>query len=388
MDGTKTPAHVVLNALLLNLSATYRSAGISQYEQHVLEALGHIQANSPFRLTAITGEHQWHPPAGIRVYTPQWPVHHPLARILWEQGRLGRVLKRMNAQLYHGLAFVAPLHTPVPTVVTVHDLSFVHHADTFPAWKALYLKWFTRASIRRARRVIAVSESTRQDVIQWLSLPPHRVVTVYNGVSSRFRPLPKPQVEAWRREKGLPAQFILYLGTLQPRKNIATLVRAYAQWRQAHPHASIPLILAGAKGWYYQDLFRLVETLGVREDVLFPGFVPSSELPYWYNAATLFAYPSLFEGFGLPVLEAMACGTPVIAANTTSLPELVGSAGLLIPPTDTHQWQRALERVLGDPSLRDHLVQQGLERARAFTWERTARETLAVYHRVLEEHHA
>ena len=212
---------------------------------------------------------------------------------------------------------------------------------------------------------------------------------VYNGVEPRFRPLPADQVAAWRARQGLPERFILYLGTLQPRKNVETLVRAFARWQERVPSQArdVVLVLAGAKGWFYERLFRLVEDLRVAGRVVFPGYVPNEDLPWWYNAATVFAYPSLFEGFGLPVLEAMACGTPVLAANTSSLPEIVGDAGILLPPKDVEAWATALCEVVVEAEKRHLLAKRGQERARLFSWERTARETLAVYQEVLESIH-
>ncbi len=375
--------HILVNALLLDTSATYRGAGISQYSQALLDAIGRIRPEMD--VTVVTGDKQWSPPTSMHVYRPHWPVRHPVARIAWEQGRLPFLLRTSGARLYHGLAFIVPLSTRhIPLVVTVHDLSFVHFPETLPPAKALYLKWLTRTSVRRAHHVIAVSESTRRDVIAWSGIPARKVSTVPNGVSPRFRPLPPDEVRAWREKKGLPARFILYVGTLQPRKNVDTLIRAYARWRGRARTSPPPLILAGAKGWYYEDLFRLTASLGLEEAVHFPGYIPPEELPYWYNAATLFAYPSLFEGFGLPVLEAMACGTPVVAAATSALPEVVGDGGLLLPPKDVDAWAQALASLLSDPARRDELRGRGLQRAKRFSWERTARETVAVYHRLLD----
>ncbi len=390
MNGRVRRAHVVLNALLLNLAPTYRGAGISHYQQHLLSELAAHAEDYGVFLTALIADKRWHPPAALRIYRPRWPVQYPMVRILWEQVQQVRILKRLDGDLIHSLAFVGPQWgTPIPQVVTVHDLTFVRFPHTLPAWKARYLRWMTKRSAQRARRLIAVSESTRRDLLNWLHLPPDQVITVYNGVEPRFSPLPPRDVAAWRERKRLPSHFILYLGTLQPRKNLELLIRAYAQWqRQTLPaYRHIPLILAGAKGWYYEHLFHLVDTLGLSGQVYFPGFVPSEELPWWYNAATLFVYPSLFEGFGLPVLEAMACGTPVIAADASSLPEVVGEAGILLPPQDAEAWAKGIQTLLADPERRQGLGRQGRERARRFSWQRTAKETLSVYREILRSAH-
>lgn len=384
-------AHVVLNALLLTTSPTYRGAGINGYEHHLLRAMAAL-AEEPrvpgvaVRFTALVGDRRWHPPSGLHVHHTLWPTEHPLLRILWEQAVQPRVLHHLRADLVHSLAFVGPLWGPnIPQIVTVHDLSFVRFPETLPPWKARYLTWFTRRSVQRARWVITVSENTRQDVIQHFRVPPERVVSVPNGVESRFRPLPAGEVAAWRQGQRLPERFLLYLGTLQPRKNLEMLVDAYALWRRraALADREIPLVLAGARGWYYERLLARVAVHGLEDHVLFPGYVPSEELPYWYNAATLFLYPSRFEGFGLPVLEAMACGTPVIAAHAASLPEVVGGAGRLVPPDDVAGWAATIGELLEDRTQCRALGEAGTAHARTFSWETTARRTLQVYARAL-----
>ena len=379
--------HVVLNALLLNTAATYRGAGISGYEQHLIRALGTL--NKEMTLTAIVGDRRWSAPAGVNMYRPSWNTERPPARIVWEQVAQPLALRRLHADVYHGLAFVGPLWGPnIPQVITVHDLSFVRYPETLPVWKARYLRWFTRWSVQRAHKVIAVSESTRQDLLRWLALPATKVVTVPNGVSDRFHPLADADVQAWRERRGLPDAFFLFVGTLQPRKNLETLVRAYARWRSRTTGPAWPLLIGGARGWYYERLFALVQELGLGNEVQFLGYVPGEDLPYLYNAATVFVYPSLFEGFGLPVLEAMACGTPVIVADTSSLPEVVGDAGVRVPPLDVEAWADALAEMYEDAQRRREFGERARRRASAFSWERTAALTLNVYRDVWETAHA
>ena len=196
----------------------------------------------------------------------------------------------------------------------------------------------------------------------------------------------------FRRRKGLPERFILFLGTLEPRKNLVRLIDAYALWRKtAYPagrggSSSVPaLVIAGGKGWFYDQIFARVTKLGLANDVLFPGFVPGKELPWFYRAAELFVYPSLFEGFGLPVLEALACGTPTIASATSSLPEVAGDAALLVNPEDTRDLADAMGQVLSNPALAAQLRAVGPSRARQFSWTRTAIATTAVYRAVLAD---
>jgi glycosyltransferase involved in cell wall biosynthesis len=264
-----------------------------------------------------------------------------------------------------------------PTVVTVHDLVFLRYPERFRRSKRLYLQALTGWSVRRARRVIAVSESTADDIVQLLGLPRRRITVIPNGIDhAALRPLPAAEVAAFRRAKGLPERVILYVGTLEPRKNLPALIRAYAAIRA---ETGATLVLAGGKGWFYEEIFRTVRDLGLADVVRFPGYVPDAELPLWYNSAEVFVYPSLYEGFGLPALEALACAVPVIAANTSALPEVVGQAGLLIDPADDAALAAALRAVLTDPALAARLRAAGPPQAARFAWDAAARRTLAVY---------
>jgi glycosyltransferase involved in cell wall biosynthesis len=191
--------------------------------------------------------------------------------------------------------------------------------------------------------------------------------------------LPAEQVAEFRQKHGLPKRYILYLGTLEPRKNLVTLLKAYAALTDPDVH----LVLAGGKGWLCEDIFAEVSALGLEERVHFPGYLSDMSLPLWYNAAEAFAYVSWYEGFGLPVLEAMACGTPTVASNTTSLPEVAGDAALLVPPDDVEAIREALKRCLSDQPLRTRLQHAGREQAAAFTWDKTAERTVALYKTVL-----
>ncbi|MCX7707335.1 MAG: glycosyltransferase family 4 protein, partial [Anaerolineae bacterium] len=210
-----------------------------------------------------------------------------------------------------------------------------------------------------------------------------RVITVYNGVDDAFCPADPAAVAAFRRARGLPDRFILFLGTLEPRKNLGALLRAYAAVRTRSGEGTPKLVIAGGKGWFYERILTEVDVLGLGDDVIFPGYVAADELPWWYRAAELFVYPSRFEGFGLPVLEAMACGTPVITTTSSSLPEVAGDAAILVDPDDVSALSDAMERLLADPDLRSALRAAGLQRAARFSWKRTAAETARVHGDVL-----
>ena len=210
-----------------------------------------------------------------------------------------------------------------------------------------------------------------------------RVLVAPNGVDARFSPDTPAQSTTFRRERALPERFWLYLGTLEPRKNLLVLLRAFARWRQiASPlDQGVHLVLAGGKGWYYDTIFAEVAALGLTEFVHFPGFVPDDELPAWYRAAELFVYPSRYEGFGLPVVEAMACGTPVICSNAPGVREVASDAAIQVPADDVDAWVAALSLAATQPALRAALRTAGLARARQFTWENAASVTIEAYER-------
>lgn len=379
-------AHIGINAQLLSGAETYRSAGVSGY---IRQLLTHLPAAAPdMQLTAFLPAGSLQPVDRLTQAHSRLQTRKPRQRILWEQTALPGQVRQRRLDLLHGAVNVTPLLSLCPTVVTIHDLSFMRYPQAFPATQRLYLHSQVRRSARHARQVIAVSQATKDDVVALFGVPPERVTVVYNGVDAVFSPASPDTIDAFRRERGLPQRFILHLGTLEPRKNLARLVEAFARTRQQLPQVDdLKLVLAGGKGWDYDDIFAAVERLGLREQVLFTGYVPDADLPWFYRAATVFAYPSLLEGFGLPVLEAMACGTPVITSSVSSLPEVAGDAALLVDPGSVEALAAALIRVLGDAALADEMRRKGLQQAGRFSWQRTAAETASVYRAALAGAH-
>lgn len=320
--------------------------------------------------------------AGTRSVLSPLPTHSPPVRILWEQTGLPAMATWRGVDLLHGTVNVVPLAFPGPTVVTVHDLSFLRFPEQFPAMKARYLRSAVALAVRKATHIVAVSEHTRRDLAELLHVPFARISVVYHGIAEIFRPLPAEERNAFLQTQLGGRPMVLHVGTLQPRKNIDVLIRAFAEVRRRLdlPHV---LALVGAKGWMYEDLFALVRREGLTDHVHFAGYVPAVGLPLWYNSADLFAYPSAYEGFGLPVLEAMACGVPVVTSASSALGELAGDAAITVPPGSQEALQVALTRVLEDGPTRSDLRLKGLARAAGFSWKATALGTVAVYERVL-----
>jgi len=261
-------------------------------------------------------------------------------------------------------------------------MTFFLFPDLHTRSKRLFFPFAIRSSVRRADALIAISESTRQDSIRLLGVSPQKIFTTQLGITDEFRVVKDNELLASVREKyDLPEEFVLYVGLVEPRKNIPFLIRAYKSL--ADEGIKHNLVIVGRIGWMYQEVFKQIEELGLEGRVQFTGYLPQDDLPMVYNLASLFVYPTKYEGFGLPALEAMACGTPVVTTAISSLPEIVGDAGMLIPPGDEQALASAMAEVLHDSTLFNQLRTRGLQRSEHFTWERTAQQTLKVYQQVL-----
>jgi glycosyltransferase involved in cell wall biosynthesis len=303
---------------------------------------------------------------------------NPFLRIPWQ---IPYQLRRDPANLLH-VSYVAPPLSPCPTVVSVHDIIYALMPETFSPRDRLMLSSLVPFSMRRAAAVITLSENSRRDILARYNLPPDRVVAIHLAAANRFRPASAAEVERVRRKYSIPEAFILAVGNLQKRKNLLRLIEAFVQTKQAHP---LPhkLVLVGRQHWGHQAILASVREKRMEDQVIFTGYVPDEDLPALYTAADLFVYPSLYEGFGVPVLEAMACGTPVITSNTSSLPEIAGQAALLVAPYNVPDIAEAISTVLLNNDLQHTLRTRGLEQARRFSWTETARQTLAVYEQVM-----
>ena len=265
----------------------------------------------------------------------------------------------------------------VPTVLTIHDLIpqlLPEHHKPLNRW---YLNWTMPLYCRRADHIIAVSEATRRDLLATYHLPPEKVTVIHEAASPRFRPQTESAHERVRGMYGLPEEYLLYVGTIEPRKNLERLLAAWTPLRRSGECP--PLVIVGKRGWLSGSFYAALEASPVREDIILTGYVLDADLPAIYSAATAFVWPSLYEGFGLPPLEAMACGTPVVCADASSMPEVVGDAALLFDPLDSDAVKAAMRQIAADGDLRDALRQRGLAQAAKFSWSHAAEETLEVY---------
>ena len=368
---------VAVGAQLLHGQGGYRSAGIHTYIQQTLRHLS--QVDPALDVTVFTRHAPADWPSAIQARSTRWPTERPIIRILWEQLVLPRATRQIHSDILHATAFVAPVLHPCPTVVTIYDLSFALFPQYFRGFNQAYLRAGTRWSAQHATRLIAISDHTRRDIQRLYDVPLERIDVAYPGVDESLRPIDPAALDRFRREKNLPIKFLLFLGTLEPRKNLVMLINAFAQFKRACPDGQ--LVLAGGVGWLADEVFAAIEASGVKDSFMLPGFVKTEEKALWLGSATAFVYPSIYEGFGLPPLEAMACGTPVIVSDAASLPEVVGDAGISIGPRDPIGWAQALQRVWNDQPYRIELRERGLRQSKKFTWLETARQIAATYQR-------
>ncbi|MBZ5591916.1 MAG: glycosyltransferase family 4 protein [Acidobacteriia bacterium] len=293
-------------------------------------------------------------------------------------------LRRDRPELLH-VQYTAPLGCPVPVVVSVHDVSFLEHPDYFPFHRAMQLRLTVQHTIRKAARILTGSEFSRDSIARAYHLDPDRIAVVPNAAADCFHPVRRDTALAQVRERfGIAAPFVLSVGDLQPRKNHVGLIEAFGRLVQAHPHLPHQLILAGKETWFGRRVHEAAEDSGVADRIRFLGFVSDDDLLHLYNACELFCFPSFYEGFGLPVLEAMACGAAVACSNTSAVPEVADGAALLFNPYNADEITRAMLDLILHAELRSRMCRLGLQRATHFSWQKTAQETLDVYYDVLE----
>jgi glycosyltransferase involved in cell wall biosynthesis len=298
---------------------------------------------------------------------------------LWTHLRLSLEMVVRPPDVLFVPAHVLPLFHPRRSVATVHDLGFRYYPEAHRPADRRYLAWATAWNARRSTAVLADSQATRSDLVWEYGVSESKVHVVYLGRDESLIPVTDPEaLEKTRVRYGLGKRYLLYVGTLQPRKNLGRMVEAFARLASAPLMVDVQLVLAGRRGWLYEDLFSQVRRQGLQERILFPGYVDEADLAALYSGALGYVFPSLYEGFGMPVLEAQACGVPVMTSNNSSLPEVAGDAALLVDPTDVDAIADAILRLATDEALRARLVERGFENVKRFSWEKCARETLEV----------
>jgi glycosyltransferase involved in cell wall biosynthesis len=355
-------------------------AGNETYAVNLIEALAEIDQVNRYTLY-VTRQ------SAVDQFTNRWPnfrlrrtlPHTPLIRIPLT---LSIELRKDPVDVLH-VQYTAPPRTPCALVATIHDLSFEHLPETFNRRSRAQLRLTVRRTAQKAAQILTLSEFSRRDIIETYGIDPERVSVTPPAAPPSFAPVTnETELQRIRTTYGIQRDYILALGSIQPRKNLVRLINAYASLGRAERGKQLPqLVLAGKRGWLEAETMRAAEQSDARKDILFIGYVPDADLASLYSGALCFAYPSYFEGFGLPVLEAMQCGTAVIAGNRTSLPEAAGDAAILVDPFDEAAIANGLNRVIEDPAYRAELRVKGFERSVAFSWKTTAQLTLQAYER-------
>lgn len=372
-----------------------RRAGIGQYTYHLLYELTRLHERGEFYISGINNFLNRNRILGVQdikkyderlmqiVIEVPFPFRKVIRNFMSRYDRLA--INKIKPDLYWGTNFLGYFGDFFKTVITIHDMAYQYYPHTIHPVMYKDLSQKLKDHAHRAHAIIAVSESTKRDIVKFLDVPEEKVRVIYNGVNGRFRPIyDKAILELVRQKYRLPDKFILFLGMLEPRKNIVGLIKAYKELTM-DPQFKHGLVVVGGKGWYYKEIFKAAEDLGINEQVVFTGYVPDEDLPAFYNLADVFVYPSLYEGFGIPVVEAMACGIPVIASNVASLPEIGGHACIYISPHSVDEMAKAIHKCLSDVALRNSLKEAGLARVKEFTWENSARKTLKLFQDTIDQ---
>lgn len=363
----------------IDLSITQvNQAGTAVYAANLIESMQALEAAPDLTIFKVKRARNMEAPKTL------WSRGDTLYRdLLWNHVVLPRRARESRVDILHMPANFAPLKAPCPTVVTIHDTAVMDRPGEFTWWLRNFARFALPLAAKKAHRVLTVSEASKRDIVRVLRIPPEKVTVTYNGICGEFRRLPPEELLRTRRLYALN-RYILSVGTLEPRKNMLRLLRAFARLRTTMAVPDIELIHVGPKGWAYQQIFEEVTRLGIRNSVRFLGVVPREDLVGIYNGAEVFVYPSLYEGFGLPVLEAMSCGCPVIASNISAIPEVTGETAVLIDPLSESEIFTAMRLISQDHFKAEQMRQAGLVRAQLFSWKRCARETLRAYEEVLQ----
>ena len=377
-----------MNVLINATGITKNKAGVGVYAKNLIEELTHVPAGPHFFLLAQDDDPEldYGDRANITmIWVPAGVFRKLPLRFLLEQALLPLLLLKYRIDVVHSLHYSFPLVSfGARQVVTLCDMTFFSMPEVHQRKKIAYFRTFIRAAVRRADKIIFISHSAEQDCISFLGAPRGSSAVIHLGKSDAFGlNLDPVEIRKVREKYRLPQEYVLYVGTVEPRKNLSRLVSAFAAVSGQHP--GLVLVVAGMKGWMNEGLLENIRSLHLESRVVFTGFIPESEKPFLIAGAKVFAYPSLYEGFGIPVLEALACGIPTLTSNVSSLPEVAGDAALTVDPRNVPEMALALERLLSDASLRAELRESSVRQAAQFTWAKTAALTLRAYEDVLSD---
>jgi glycosyltransferase involved in cell wall biosynthesis len=353
-----------------------QSGGVKQYIESLISALQKINNNNKYYIFYNSDSFKGRYPKANEI------VLNSSSKLFWDYYLLPKAVKDYKLDIMLFPKNVMPFFINCKSIIVIHDLAyFMHELNAYPLIDTIYMRLMIKSSVRRANHIIAISENTKQDVMKMLNVKTDRISIIYEAMDENYKQI-NDEIKLAEIEKkyDLNNRFIFYCGSLSPRKNIIRLLVAFDTIKDKIPHK---LVLTGGKSWKDKKVHNLIEKMG--DDVIKLGHVPDEDMPMLYNLADLFVYPSLYEGFGLPTLEAMACGCPVIASNTSSIPEVVGDAGIMVDPYNVDEMAKAMYDILTDDELKDDMVKRGQKRIKKFSWEKCAKETLYVLERIYKD---
>ncbi len=355
-------------------------SGVGYYTSRLISSLAEIQPDWEYQLYSNRPLGRLEPPLNT---LQQVGRQFPASRWLWMQAVLPWTIRRSEPHLCHFPNSLAPLWQPQPFVLTIHDASLYLYRAYHPRARHLAIRLLLPKVAQRAAAIITVSEHSRRDLIRILGLPADKLHVVHEAAPEHFRPVTDTQtLETARCQYNLPDQYLLYVGTLEPRKNLKRLLQALRRLHDSGIPA--PLVIVGPRGWMMDDFEAHVAELGLQAAVRYLGYVPTTDLPALYSLATVFVFPSLYEGFGLPPLEAMACGTPVLSSNRSSMAEICGQAAVLVNPESEQEIADGIHDLLIDETQRTICRERGLARAKQFSWKNAAGQTIEIYQQIMQ----
>lgn len=372
--------NIAINGLFLSLKNT----GGGRYFSELIKGLRPFDSNIKYSLflnNRMTRYAKTFNPA-VKVINCGLLSRFRPTRILWENFIFPAAIKKRKIDLLHAAGFTLPGTISCKSVITVFDMTFFTMPQLHLASKVVYFQKMIPAALKNADKIIAISKQTKNDIISISGVAEDKIKVIYIGAGKEFQVISdKDAVEGIKQKYGLPKKYILFVGTIEPRKNIKGLIHAYAVLKKKG--CEHKLVIVGKRGWHYGDIFEAVKRLKLNSDIIFTDYVSGQDIPFIYNGASIFAYPSFYEGFGIPVLEAMSCGVPVVTSNVSSLPEITGEAAVLIDPTDINEISISIDKILRDSELASSMTTKGFDRVNLFSMERMITETTQVYNEVL-----
>lgn len=369
-----------MNIAINTLSLNRTKAGMGNYIWNLVNCLASIdRKNGYYIFVSDRNKHLFDIKRGnFKIIKVGRRFSEGPLRFLWEQFALPKCIKKLDIDILHSPGFVIPFFSKAKNVLTIADLTFIKYPRVHTLIKQKYFGWLIPHSIKKSDRVISISESTKKDILELIDTNPEKIDVIHLAHGKEFNMKNKKNAKnALKTKYGIKPPFLLFVGMIEPRKNLGGVLMALANLKkEGMPHK---IVIVGKKGWKYKGVFKTIRELKLGDNVVFTGYVPDADLPIFYNSAEVFMYPCLYEGFGIPILEAMACGCPVITSNISSMPEVAGNAAILVNPESVEEIKQAMKRVISDSKLRADMIRKGMINVKRFNWEKTARETLEVY---------